>query len=884
MELKRKYVLLLSFCIPLGVMVAGMALFQVQPFGDNSSMIIDGLHQYMPFFSILYDKLKGAESLFYTFRAGLGINFLSLFAYYLSSPFNFIILLFQKVQLNMAVSLLITIKIALSGLTAGIYFSTKTKRTDVTVVVCAVAYALNSYMVGYCWNVMWLDALMIFPVVILGLDRLIEKKDGRLYCVALFYALFCNYYIAFMICIFAVLWYVLHSFTSIKQFFLRGLAFIGYSLLAAGMSAVLLIPAYLGIRQTTSGSSMSLPGHEWLTGFLDLLTRQFDLASPISHDNFDGNANLYIGVFVIFAVVLYFLNREIRPLEKLKKAILLVFFYLSFSETILNFIWHGFHNQFGIPNRFSFLFGFVLISMLFDVLKHRDSVRNWQVFLSCVLGVGLLFVSRTFAENPLDDGIYGLAGLLILLYGVILFVMTFDKRRRKWHVTIFSFAAAAELCVTALVGFNEVGQISVSKFFSDTETMEEVSETLSDGTFYRSDMGSGKMVDENAWYNLNAVGLFGSTASDAMVTMMDSLGYYTGSNEYLYQGGDPVTNLLFGVKYVYYHSKDTPNTDFTYKESFDNIDVYENPTEGLSVGYMMDNAVEDWYYSSAYPIRVLNELAALGYGVTDVYDRIEVTDPETDGCTVERTNDGEYRFSFEEVKSDNILFTLPVEQDTDDLYIFYDGTQVDDAQIAVDGAVVKTGDLDGYMLYIGSVKAGSTVTVRFQLKGEKETGYVRLSAAALNPERFSALAEAMTSQAFAMEENNARHISGTVTAKSDQMLFFSIPYDEGWTVLVDGVKTEPTSVGDAFLAVPLEEGEHTVSLTYTPPGFSAGWKISLISLILFVGICAAFPTIRRRREALAAQEQAEKDEDEKRQEDEKRKNEEIAKDVDSGDL
>ncbi|MFQ9748479.1 MAG: YfhO family protein [Anaerobutyricum soehngenii] len=54
----------------------------------------------------------------------------------------------------------------------------------------------------------------------MGLERLIEKKDGRLYCIALFYALYCNYYIAFMICIFAVIWYLLYSFKSIKQFFL----------------------------------------------------------------------------------------------------------------------------------------------------------------------------------------------------------------------------------------------------------------------------------------------------------------------------------------------------------------------------------------------------------------------------------------------------------------------------------------------------------------------------------------------------------------------------------------------------------------------------------------------------------------------------------------
>ena len=271
----KKQILLLSFFLPLSVMIGCMAAFQVEPFGENSFLIIDGLHQYMPFYSILYDKLKGADSLFYSFRAGLGINFLSLFSYYLSSPLNLFILLFKKTQLNMAGSWLLVLKIALSGLTSGIYFSSKTKRPGGSVLLCSFVYALNSYMVGYSWNIMWLDVIMIFPIVLMGIERLVEKKDGRLYGAALFYALYCNYYMAFMVCIFAVLWYVLYSFKNIRQFFFRGLSFAFYSLLAAAMAAFLLLPAYLGIKETTSGGEMGLPAHGWQTGFADLLTRQF---------------------------------------------------------------------------------------------------------------------------------------------------------------------------------------------------------------------------------------------------------------------------------------------------------------------------------------------------------------------------------------------------------------------------------------------------------------------------------------------------------------------------------------------------------------------------------------------------------------------------------
>lgn len=848
MEIKKKYIWLLSFLIPLGMMVVSMIAFQVEPFGRKSFLIIDGLHQYMPFFSVLYDKLKGAENLFYSFRAGLGINFLSLFSYYLSSPLNVFILFFQKTQLNMAVSLLIVLKIALSGLTAGIYFTSKTKKPGITVLICSVAYALNSYMVGYCWNVMWLDAIMIFPIVMMGIEHLIEKKDGRLYTLSLFYALYCNYYIAFMICIFAVIWYVFYSFQSVRQFFFRGIAFVFHSLLAAGMSAVLLIPAYLGIKQTASGTDMSLPKHGWQTGFADLLTRQFDLAYPVSHDNFDGNANLYIGIFVVFAVVLYMLNRQIRLTEKIKKAILLVFFYLSFSEDILNFIWHGFHNQFGIPNRFSFLYGFVLLVMLFEVLENKEAIRNWQVILSCFVGIGFLWYSRNYAEHPLEDSLYGIAALLLLFYGMILFILSFDKKHQKWYVTIFSVATVVELCVTSVVGFHYIGQISVPKFFSGTKDMEKATEELSDGTFYRSELADAKMVDENAWYPLNAVGLFGSTATDGMVNIMDSLGFYTGCNEYLYQGATPVTNLLFNVRYLYYHPEDKLQTEFVYKDTFGDFDVYENTAQGMSIGYMINDAIDDWYFQSAYPFRVQNELCALGYGISEIFAPIEIFDPETNGCTASRTNDGEYYFEYGTSEPNNMIFTIPVNRTMDHLYLFYDGTQVENAEIAVDGQIVQQGDIDGYMLPIGKVETGSTVTVSFQLKGETETGYVRLSAANFKEDLYQKLEEKMTAQAFQIKEMTSHSIFGTVTAKEDQKLFLSIPYDAGWKVTVDGKKVKTEKIGEAFLAVPLSEGTHEISLSFTPMGFSVGWKISLVCFGIFVLICVSFPVIRKKRE------------------------------------
>ena len=81
--------------------------------------------------------------------------------------------------------------------------------------------------------------------------------------------------------------------------------------------------------------------------------------------------------------------------------------------------------------------------------------------------------------------------------------------------------------------------------------------------------------------------------------------------------------------------------------------------------------------------------------------------------TAERTNDGEYYFEYEESSEDNMVFSVPVEKDMDDLYIFYDGTQVENAEISVNGTVVRQGDIDGYMLPIGQVEDSDGICPSF---------------------------------------------------------------------------------------------------------------------------------------------------------------------------
>lgn len=87
----------------------------VYPFGENCILHIDMYHQYEPFFTEFMDKLKHGDSLLYSFRLGLGSDFVSLFAYYLASPLNWLLLLVPSSHVIEFMTVLILLKIGLCG-------------------------------------------------------------------------------------------------------------------------------------------------------------------------------------------------------------------------------------------------------------------------------------------------------------------------------------------------------------------------------------------------------------------------------------------------------------------------------------------------------------------------------------------------------------------------------------------------------------------------------------------------------------------------------------------------------------------------------------------------------------------------------------------------
>ena len=385
--------------------------------------------------------------------------------------------------------------------------------------------------------------------------------------------------------------------------------------------------------------------------------------------------------------------------------------------------------------------------------------------------------------------------------------------RKKIFTTLICFLFIVETAAMAVMGFQENGTVDTDSYFQDTKAITEVKKEYQKNVETRMELISGRMLDESIWHTLNGMTLFGSTAQGNVVDMMDQLGFYTGVNEYLYEGATPFTNNLMSMKYQIYRPYDTKYTEFSLKESVGNVTVYKNPYR-TALAYTMDDLVQTWDYEDYNPFYVQNDLATSAFDVDELFHMVKTAKPQLNDCKITSDNgDGEYVFENTSARPDNMVFTIRSTK-TRRLYIHFDGSQVENTVIEKNGEQVLTGRLDSQIIYLGNVQKGDEIRIKMQLKQDNEmSGVVRLTAAELDEEVMEELAQRMQENAWKLTSAKGNHLSGTIHAQEDQMLFFSIPYDKGWTVKIDGKKVKTKALGKAFLTVKVPEGKHKVSLT-----------------------------------------------------------------------
>lgn len=829
-------------------MIIVMVAMRIAPFGSNSFTLVDSMHQYVPFFSDFQGKIKEGGSLFYTWNVGGGQNFQSLLLYYMASPLNLLMLLCSRSAIPGMMSCIIVLKIIFSAGSFGYYLSRKENRISNNPVIgsFALGYALSSYMVGYFWNIMWLDCIMVFPLVILGYDRLIRKSDPRMYILALFYCLFTNYYIAYMICIFLVLWFLATGHKSIKKFFTDGLKFAACSILSAGMAALSLIMAYLAIMKTASAGT-KMPEWGWYQDIFSLLKHMFLLSAPITNETFDGNANIYCGTFIMILIFIYVFTSGISIIEKLRKILLFAFLIISMNNVVLNFIWHGFHDQYGIPNRFSFLFIFLMLDMAYEAIRRIKKTGALTVIAGALFMGAFIAAVAGYSDMTgiiSEKGIVAVISALVIVYTVICALTAAGKIKITYGTIILSVIFTAEIFTNAGIGFGNNGYADAGYYTQYTYKMEKSlknvrNKELADGSrLVREDMVNPVMLDESSYNRMRSLGTFCSTVRGDMVTSMAQFGFYTGANEYLFDGATPVSNDILGVKYIFSRTGDyyPGANDYSKIYDEDGVKVYENDkTPGIAFG--VNNKLKKWDETGYDSAHNLNKFLKLtddsGVLFTDTYVNYDVQGTNC-AAVINKKNAEQidYTGNGQNIPQVALKFKVPYDGR---FFINLRANYLQDITYILNGTTMASDRYQIQMFDLGNLKSGDTVELDMRFaSGCAPSGSVMSYLSCYNPKVLEKYESDMKKTAMSVTEFTDDYIHGNVTLNENQMLFTSIPYDEGWKVYDNGKKVRTVKTAGAFLGVDIGSGVHDLEFKYRPQGFICGVIISAISWVIFV--------------------------------------------------
>lgn len=834
----------LSFLLPILVLVLCYYFLNFIPFGDTSLLIMDMSNQYVEFFAGLKDIISSPSNLVYSWSMGFGGNIIGLVSYYISSPFSLITLFFSDETLPLGITVLTMLKIGLCGLTFSLFLKFKYKLNKYSIILFSVLYSLTAYNIGYSMCIMWLDSVIWLPLIILSVERIIDGKSIVPLVVFLFLAFISNYYSAYMIGIFSFLYFIYYYVANNnKRFFKLFVKFILSAVLSAGMSAFLLLPTVFCMLNGKIGGNGYTSDSTINYNPIILISK---LMAGNSYDDitYSGTPFVYFGLFALVLFIVYFFIKKISAREKISAVLLISVILISSIITKIDVVWHAFQYPNWFPFRYMFVLPFFMILCAYRAyieLQNDFSIKN--IIAPIIITIISFAVVSFYYKTALE--ILAINVILLVLLGFGLLVFQFrNKTANKIISIILLFVCLSEVTYnTVSVYTNLDKQFRYDNATTYSEFKSELTPIVnsirsSDNSLYRIEKDFERSKNDSFGLTLNGIGHYSSAYDRNTNTFLKSLGFAQDYFWCSYLGSTPLTDSIFGVKYIL--SKYDGYEDYYNKISnSDDITVYKNPY-ALPFGFMANNSIME-YLELDTPLANQNRIIDLMTGATNnCFKRINNITAYTSGLDY---NDELYTLSFtkkDEATSGYLHFEFTA-QDSNNIYAYipehYSNTSVCEMYINdVFYEYLFTSDTDR-VLSIGKFEKGEKVNIKILVDDSKLliTNYMFYS---FDKEKFAnAIFDLQKNQIDITEYNNT-YIKGIVTATTHKStLFTSIRDDNGWTVYVDGIKTDHSSFYDTLITIDLTEGEHKIELKFSPPGLLVGIIISIISVLIFTFLC-----------------------------------------------
>lgn len=843
---------IIVFMIPVICIIVYMYIHRCYPFGKYTILIGDGTAQYYPFLKSLLEKIKNGESLLWDWHSGMGYDYYSTFFYYMASPFNVIALLIGLFNLELGVEITVIIQWALCGVTMLYYLNhTKCVRGDkipygtVARIVLALSYSMSNYILTYQHNFIWLVSLIMAPIVMLGVEKLVNENKKKLYYISMLIVFITNFYFAWYICVLAVVWFIVQKKSDIRDFLKKGLRFIWVSILSAISCGVVLIPCYYTVLFCNRRDRASVIDIEWFDSISNFLQGFFWAHKVDTSTRIGANyANIgYCGVYILILSCMYLFNKNIPIKERLQKLLIVVVSVFSLLFYYTNFVFQGFTTTTGSPSRFAFIFVLILIVMAYESIANMSQIRiRWL----CIITAGFVGVfAVVFLFNTDVQNLFCYLGTILLVAYCLVcaFFYAKDGTRKKSFIMNIIVIAFIELIFNFFIG------VGLTYYSASREILLEADQWKS--IYDNLNMADGERktayITNQIYSAYSETDMFSSTINGDMVDTFSDLGmgYVNSGRVYSYKYTTPLTAALFNVRYVlsdneiYYGgynkiaSKQIYNN---YKQRECEVALYENGYQ-TGLGYVVDDDVLDWKIEDINPVTFQNNFSTdvlkektifekVNLGNIDVaFDNTEIYDITGIECTHKSTSTNDIQLQYS--------FSIPEDMD---MYVWLADNVSMRVDIYVDGNALMrepTASQIQHLLHIGKVSKGQKVIVDMYISGPADTFHkTYFSAYAYNEQAMQSCVAAMKQQLYQVEKVTNRGVQGYVQATKPGILMTSVPYYKGMNVYVDGKRAKIEQIDGGLAGVRVDEGKHEIVFEYFPYGLKFGIIISCLGIAI----------------------------------------------------
>lgn len=830
---KTYWTYFVSLIIPIVIMTGVYLSQDIYWNSDNSPLLGDGFHQYVIFDVALRNILHGNGSLFYTFTSGLGLNFYALSSYYLGSFLAPLVYFFDLTNMPDAVYLTTLLKFGLIGLSTFFSLNKLCKNIPRSLkLALSTSYALMSFTVSQLEIKTWLDVFILIPFIITGLHLLITEKKFLLYFTSLSILFIQNYYFGYMTALFLIFWYLCQISWDFKTRKSSVLDFIVTSFLAGMASLIMTLPTLFDLQTHGEKLTEVTKFQTESSWYLDLFAKQF--IGSFDTTKYGAIPMIFVGLLPFILTILFFTLKSIKFHVKLIYAVFFTFLIASFYIEALDLFWQGMHTPNMFLHRYAWIFSTLLIYTAAEVLNRLKEIKIWNFLVSLFLIVtGFLATIYLKSHYSFLTDLNILLTLEFLVVYLLLLLAVIKK-----FISVDLFAILISLFIMVEMSLNASSQIdgiakewgfaSRSAYSRDIPAMESFS-TYIGNSFTRTEKLQTQTGNDSMKFNYNGISQFSSVRNRSASSTLDKLGFKSsGTNLNLrYANNSILADSLFGIQY---NISDSPIDKYGFKDIYqkDNLALYENQFS-LPIAFASQSVYNDVKFTEHTldnQASFLNQLANTNFDYFSPipYEKTENTD-DLISVTGSSNEDAAIQYQIEVPENSQVYLSFT------NLHFSNDKQKKVDILVNGEKKIFTTDNVFSFF-NLGYTKEKKTFNINVSFPGNSQVSFESPTFYRLDTKTFTEAIQKIKEQPVTVSTSKNK-VFARYDVKQNTSIFFTIPYDKGWSAYQDDKKIEIKQAQTGFMKVDVPEGKGTITLSFIPNGFITGAICSFTSLLLF---------------------------------------------------